>query len=384
MKRFAAVLGQILLGAAIFLVLLEIGVRVVRPEGLLMKGKESFFPGDPDTQFAIRPNARTELGRKDFRISVESNALGFRDVDRPPKGKALRALALGDSFTFGWGVPREETFEARMEALQAARARAAGERPIEVINAGVPGYTLYQSLLALEKRGWRVDPDVVIAGVFVQNDFSENSVTRDWLERKRRGLTGKHDDDGIAEWLAAHSQAYVWLRVKYKSSYRLQRSWYKLTRPFSRKDETYRHRNLMVFRKPSPPEMEAEWKLSERILRDLRDTVSARGRKLLVVLIPSELQVVRAQWEQEVRHEKMSPATFDLDSPNRRALAICRDAGIPALDLLPPLRAASDGGAILYLPSDHHWNARGHALAADLILRKLREEGWLDRAPGGA
>jgi len=345
-----------------------------------MKGKESFFPGDPDIQFAMRPNATTELGRRDFRIRVKTNALGFRDENREPRGDALRILSVGDSFTFGWGVERAQTFQARMERLQSAAASRGG-RKIEVINAGVPGYNLYQYLLALETKGWRVDPDIVLVGLFVQNDLADNIVTREWLDRKKKGLVKKDEKTGLEGWLDKHSQGYVWLRVKYKSSYRLQRTWYKLTRRFTHQEEEAKYRNLLVFRKPVPPDMETEWKLSEEILLRMRDAVGARGKRLLVVLFPSELQAVRAEWDKAVRDEKMSPDTFDLDSANGRLAGFCGREGIALLDLLPGFRRVTESGATLYLPSDHHWNPRGHALAASLILADLRARGWLARSP---
>jgi hypothetical protein len=127
--------------------------------------------------------------------------------------------------------------------------------------------------------------------------------------------------------------------------------------------------------------MENEWKLSEEILLGIRDAIRVRGKRLLVVLIPSELQAVRAQWEKEVRDEKMSPDTFDLDAANGRLAGFCGREGIPLLDLLPGFRRATESGETLYLPSDHHWNPRGHALAASLILADLRARGWLARSP---
>ncbi len=382
LKGFGVVILQVLLGLAAFGLVLEPAVRILRPQNLLMKGKESFFPGDPDLQFAIRPNAETVLARRDFKITIASNALGFRDVDRGPKGEALRVLVLGDSFAFGWGAERDVTFEVQMERLQAAARAERQERPLEVVNAGVPGYNLYQSLMALEKKGWKVDPDVILLAAFIQNDFSENLATEAWLEQKKTRPRKEKKKGGVAGWLEEHSHAYVWLRVKYKSSYRLQRMWYKLTRRFNEKEERYKYRNLLVFRTPVPAEMEAEWRLSERLLLRLRDTVRARGRNLLVALVPSELQVVRGTWERDGRKEGLDPASFDLEAANRRVAAFCRAAGIPVVDLFPGFRAASERGEVLYLPSDHHWNAQGHRLAAETLLAELRKRGWLAPSPG--
>ncbi|MEO5375232.1 MAG: arylesterase [Alphaproteobacteria bacterium] len=48
----------------------------------------------------------------------------------------MRVLAIGDSLTAGWGVPDAAGFTVRLE-----RALRAEGRPVEIINAGVPGET---------------------------------------------------------------------------------------------------------------------------------------------------------------------------------------------------------------------------------------------------
>lgn len=369
-------LVQVILGLGLLAVVLEPAIRILRPQDLVMRGEKPFFPGDPDLQFAIRPNAEKVLARRDFRITIHSNALGYRDPDRGPKGGAFRILALGDSFTFGWGVEREDTFEARMERLH---ADAGTGPPLEVINAGVPGYNLYQSVLALEKKGWKVDPDIVLFGAFVQNDFSANLTTEEWIARKKSGKK-KEDKPALAAWLEANSQAWVWLRTRYKSSYRLQRTWYKITRVFKPEKERHRYRSLMVFREPFSEEMKREWRLTEKLLLRLRDDVRARGRRLLIVLFPPELQTKRERWKKDIRKIDLEGSSFDIEKPNKRLAAFCRANGISLLDLLPVFRASVDAGQELYLTSDHHWNAEGHRLAAETILKDLYARGWL---PGG-
>lgn len=70
----------------------------------------------------------------------------------------LRILTLGDSCTFGVGVNDEETWPAQLQKLFDETGI-----PVEVINAGVPGYTAFQGKLFLEKFGLKMQPDLVIA-----------------------------------------------------------------------------------------------------------------------------------------------------------------------------------------------------------------------------
>src|SRR5215471_11096435 len=62
-----------------------------------------------------------------------------------PSG-TFRALLLGSSFAFGWGVNYEDTAAAKIEGL--LRRYFKGKPAIEVINAGVP------SLAPLPQLNW--------------------------------------------------------------------------------------------------------------------------------------------------------------------------------------------------------------------------------------
>ena len=85
-------------------------------------------------------------------------ALGTRQPDR------LRIVLTGDSFTFGNGVPDEDTIPAQL-----GRPLAAANRPAEVINAGVPGFNLENVVNWVESRLLELEPDVLVY-IFFSND----------------------------------------------------------------------------------------------------------------------------------------------------------------------------------------------------------------------
>lgn len=92
----------------------------------------------------------------------EFDAQGFFAVDTTQIHDTAhkRILAIGDSNTFGWGVPTRNAFP---EVLDDLRPDA------DVINLGVSGYTSFQGYTALLKHFDEVRPDVVIAS-FSFND----------------------------------------------------------------------------------------------------------------------------------------------------------------------------------------------------------------------
>jgi lysophospholipase L1-like esterase len=72
-------------------------------------------------------------------------------------------LVLGDSFAWGYGVEETQRFSELLETSM----------DIEVINAGVSGYSTDQELLWLRDEGIKYDMDLVIL-VFTGNDIGDN------------------------------------------------------------------------------------------------------------------------------------------------------------------------------------------------------------------
>ena len=91
------------------------------------------------------------------------NALGFRgrEIGRD-KGAAYRIVALGESTTFGATIraddrPWPEVLEQRIaDELDC-------DVPVQVINAGVPGWTLANNLARLEADIWPLAPDLIVS-----------------------------------------------------------------------------------------------------------------------------------------------------------------------------------------------------------------------------
>lgn len=91
------------------------------------------------------------------------NALGFRGPEiRREKGDAYRVIALGESTTFGATVTAEDRpWPRRLEEIVAEELDC--EVPVQVVNAGVPGWTLANNLARLEADIWPLDPDLLIS-----------------------------------------------------------------------------------------------------------------------------------------------------------------------------------------------------------------------------
>lgn len=90
------------------------------------------------------------------------NAEGFRhpDVAKAKPPGTWRAFALGDSQTYGAGVDGPQAYPSQAEAL--LRERAPAGVGVELINAGISGYTSLQALRLVRSRLLDWEPDAII------------------------------------------------------------------------------------------------------------------------------------------------------------------------------------------------------------------------------
>lgn len=125
----------------------------------------------PDTRL---PGVVHRTVTPNFDVSFRTNALGFNDVEHPlarPPG-TRRVLLLGDSFVEGYAVEQRDHLARVLERL-AARD---GVR-LEAISMGVAGWGQSQQLGTYEVVGRQFEPDVVVT-FFCANDLWNNLTTQ--------------------------------------------------------------------------------------------------------------------------------------------------------------------------------------------------------------
>jgi hypothetical protein len=120
-----------------------------------------FIGGSPydDPPWHFRTNSHGKL----FQSSIAINSRGFRGKEIPePKGDTYRIVALGESTTFGITMRADD--KPWPELLeQMIRERLKPGRPVEVINAGVPGYNLKLNLDRFSRDILPLHPDMIIS-----------------------------------------------------------------------------------------------------------------------------------------------------------------------------------------------------------------------------
>ena len=146
-----------LLVAACAVLVCELAYRQVkrsRYQSVAAAWDHELFAMRPDRDYVhtmLPSRTRTnEIPGHDARWTYTINSLGLRGPEPRAEEPGLRrVLTLGDSFTFGWAVDDDEAYPRILETLLNADV---GAPPVEVINAGTPGYNTHQQAAFLHAR----------------------------------------------------------------------------------------------------------------------------------------------------------------------------------------------------------------------------------------
>lgn len=143
-----------------------LGIGRPVPPTMQMDPRGFVADADPELVFTFRPGYRGQM----FATPVAINSLGIRDEEEP-QAKApneFRLLMLGDSVTYGLGVPLEKTFTKVLERLL---AEADSSRRYRACNAGVPAYNTGQEYRWLTRLVEPLQPDLVVLNFTPTNDY---------------------------------------------------------------------------------------------------------------------------------------------------------------------------------------------------------------------
>jgi lysophospholipase L1-like esterase len=263
---------------------------------------------------------------------VVTNSLGLRSGEIVERPGSRRLVVLGDSYAFGWGVPETACFPRRLEAM--LRQRWPGQ-DLDVINAAIPGYCVYQQVRMLARVRQRTHVDAVVATFSLANDMVDEMRIRRFAPDRLWDYSNEVRDPATA-------------------MSRLVRA----SRLLTLVDERLQGVQLGVANTS-----DQALRLAAESVRDLVATCRRDRIPLLLVIVP------RAQ---EIRggggvRRLLDPAAR---RAHQRVQSLADDLGVPTLDLSACLAAAQRQEPIL-LPLDVHWTATGHQAVADAILPAL-------------
>jgi hypothetical protein len=354
----------------------------------------NFYRPDPERGWALRPGA-AGWWRKEGLAWVRISSAGLRDVEHAvpkPRGR-LRIAVLGDSCVEALQVPVAETFWKLLER-RLARCPAAAGRAVEALDFGVAGYGTAQELLTLRREVWRFQPDAVLLAFYPGNDVRNNARPLEQdplrpyftvgpdgrlaLDDSFHAAAGYRLRQGLAGRLAYGAYDHLRLLQLAKQGKSVVDGWIGAAKARGKEQgEALQELGLdnAVYSPPRDADWRDAWRATEAMIAAMRDEAAAHRVPFGVVSLTTGIQVHPDPAARATFMRKLGVA--DLFYPGRRLAAFGSAAGIPVLDLAPPLAdlAARDRvflhGFANSPAGEGHWNARGHAAAAPLIA------GWL-------
>jgi hypothetical protein len=415
--RVAVVAASIVVGLLIF----EVCLRVVGYTYPV------FYQPDEVRGYSLRPGIEGWY-RREGQSFVRINSDGLRDREhaRQKPAGTLRIAVVGDSYAEAFQVEQGAAFWSVMERKLQGCAALDGHQ-VEVINFGVSGYGTAQELLTLREKVWQYSPDVVLLAVTTNNDVLDNSralkltdeipyfVMRDdqlVLDDSFRASASFRLRDSalnrLGRWLREHLrfvQAIHQSQGALKSRLDAWREQRRLAREHEQEGVSPAGANQrtapagdatrgpdtaskdaptdelgaanMIYREPADDTWREAWRVTEKLLATMNAEVKEHGARFYVVTLSNGIQVYPDPSARDAFARRLG--AVDLFYAERRLQSVGEREGFAVYNLAPDLQSYADANKVFLHGfgaqlGNGHWNESGHAVAGELLARKLCDQ----------
>ena len=303
--------------------------------------------------YVLKPNFKGYFPNPPFQnIAIEINSKGLRDNEHEyeKQNVVTRILGLGDSITFGSGVPFEETYLRKLENKLNTE-----EFPVEIIKAGVNSYEFDHEYIYYKEEGYKYKPDIVILGLFL-NDIGE--VSPELIKKQKEEIETLQKKEAQGIYLENPS-----LLDRIKTICTLCDMAHSVIYSATKKNER-EYYNLAYFNNALKKRWTTQWPAFEKKLLKFNSELAKNDAKFMIVVFPQT--------------EQFSNSYGLSRFPQEQLTKMGEKYGIPVLDLFPNLDIKEY--ANLYLVGDGiHPNSAGHKLVGDIIFTALFERGIIKK-----
>jgi len=246
-------------------------------------------------------------------VDIRLNEWGLRGgAVEPAAAGDRRILFLGGSIALGWGVPEEQTVEARLEKM----LRDQGSK-VQVLNGGVGNYNADRYVSRYFKELAGLNPTDIVVLYFLRD--AED------LPPGGGNVLLQHSELAVTLWIAYH-------------------------RLFDKAGE----QSLVDHYRNAYQENAPGFLLMQARLKELADYAQAKRIRLYLAMTPDVHNLV--DYKFDFVHSTMSQ--------------IAKAEGYRFVDLLPAMRGRPPQ-TLFAMPGDPHPNALGHQLMAEAIFPVL-------------
>jgi lysophospholipase L1-like esterase len=360
----------------------------------------------PSPILIFPPSSQATFQTPEYEFTAATSSIGIRDNEIALADPARwRVLALGDSFTYGWGVELEETWAKVAERRLPERSPEA-----EVLNLGCPGLSVDGYAKIAQRAIPILKPKVVLVAVLQGDDLSQLALgtTAPLLDGPDEFLSrfpGARAVPNLA-WLLARFHAY---RTRVVSADDIRAEWQRqmgeictgLTKAgedrFARLDSEVRQRLTAGQHNPwlagialrnheylaftldlERPAARRAISSMARSLAAIRQEAEREQAKMLVVSVPAFFTSAQTLAGMRRIGFRLDDAAVASDAPDAAIREACLAAGVPFHSVTKVFREAA-AHRDLYYDLDGHFNRAGHELFGEEIAKLLRNARALKR-----
>ena len=338
--------------ALLFVIALEV---VVRALGVVDINTYRGWGYSLDGYGDLRPNQKffAVYGGIEHPYYVETNSFGLRNsyditVEKPPG--TFRAIAVGDSFTYGVYSDNTETFTAQLEMILDEMFET---KEYEILNAGVSGYTIQDEYGYILEKGRLLDPDMIILGVYQNDVYDFSPANRESFGRKSND---SFRDVVTTSWwfnLIRDNSHLFALGLNIMRGMETARVTETLDVPLNETDY-YR----VTFSDNCSEECRAYWNSFDDYFVEMADFTKEKNMQLLVVIFPD-------YWQFE--------GTYNMKF-TEHVETLCSQNNVTCLDLYDAFRRDGNIDMIFLRPWNNHLSRYGNWVAAKAISNVLIQD----------
>jgi hypothetical protein len=372
--RYPGQAALVLVATAMTLGVVEIAARALVPGASAVSLEVGGFRS---RQFhhIYPPNTRRYMGRfEGTPVFLDTNEDGLRTHYSKElfRKHDHRVIVLGDSFTFGLGVPGEATFPPLMET----RLRESiGGSSVAVLNAGIVSYSPFLQHLLLEKKLADYQPTLVVL-MLDATDIGDDYAYMRTAQPSGNSWVFPFDDAAPVPYRGALVELSRPYRRRLASALRFPFQLAGLTTASSSEFDYYdfevhvggvvERNRYFIFRHPLD-DTRAYFDDTMRNIDAIAASVARLGARFVLAISPRYHHWNAAEcpnnWERR-DYGLAEPYQFEYF---RYFGGVRRD--YPIIDLLPDFKSTTSYP--LVFAEDPHWNAAGHRFVADVVAKHL-------------